>query len=109
MSAKSSALSRREKQRGGSIVTLKKIPKLTAKMRKELRALENMRDDQIDTSDIPERLGARPRHVGLFHRPEKKSITIRLDADLLAWFKKQGRGYQTKMNAILREYFATHR
>jgi uncharacterized protein (DUF4415 family) len=47
--------------------------------------------------------------VGLFYRPEKKSITIRLDADLLAWFKKQGRGYQTKMNAILREYFATHR
>jgi uncharacterized protein (DUF4415 family) len=78
-------------------------------MIKELEALEALPDDQIDTSDIPERIGKRQKYIGLFYRPAKKSVTIRLDADLLAWFKAQGRGYQSKMNRILREYFASHR
>jgi uncharacterized protein (DUF4415 family) len=78
-------------------------------MRKELAALDKLPDSEIDTSDIPERVGKHNRYVGLFYRPTKKSVTIRLDADLLAWFKAQGRGYQSKMNRILRQYFASHR
>lgn len=61
-------------------------------------------DDQIDLSDIPEiteeqfRRGIR----GLFYRPLKKPVTIRLDADVIEWLKQGGRGYQTKANALLR-------
>jgi len=88
---------------------MKKMPKLNARMRKELAALDKLADSEIDTSDIPERTVRGIRYKGLFYRTGKKSITIRLDADLLAWFKAQGRGYQSKMNRILREYFASHR
>ncbi|MEO8325609.1 MAG: BrnA antitoxin family protein [Nitrospirota bacterium] len=34
----------------------------------------------------------------------KEQVTVRLDADILEWFKEQGRGYQTRMNAVLRSY-----
>jgi len=78
-------------------------------MRREIAALKALPDAQIDTSDIPERVGRRQRYVGLFYRPAKKSVTIRLDADLLAWFKTQGKGYQSRINRVLREYFARHR
>lgn len=41
--------------------------------------------------------------LGEFYKPIKKPITLRLDADVLAWFKKQGRGYQTRINRALRK------
>ena len=71
---------------------------------RELRTLAALPDDQIDLSDIPEiteeqfRRGIR----GLFYRPVKKPVTIRLDLDIIEWLKKEGRGYQTKANALLR-------
>lgn len=48
---------------------------------------------------------------GAFYRvtPVKKPIALRLDADVLAWFKQDGDGYQTRINAALREYMAQHR
>jgi len=61
-----------------------------------------MKDEEIDTSDIPEVADWRRAVVGKFYRPIKKSLTIRLDADVLAWLKSQGTGYQTRINAILR-------
>ena len=39
----------------------------------------------------------------------KKQLTLRLDAEMVAWFKAQGRGYQTRMNAVLRSYYEVHR
>lgn len=80
-----------------------KKPKPNARTR-ELEALAALPDDQIDTSDIPElteeqlRSGIR----GFFYRPVKKPITIRLDADVVAWLKEGGKGYQTKANRLLR-------
>ena len=72
-----------------------------------------MPDSEIDTSDIPEMTDEDwkrgPVYVGLMYRPEKKSVTIRLDADTVKWFKAQGKGWQTKMNWVLRLYFASHR
>lgn len=61
-------------------------------------------DDQIDLSDIPEITdwSNAVRHQQ-FYRPVKQQTSIRLDADVLAWFKAQGKGYQTRMNEILRE------
>jgi uncharacterized protein (DUF4415 family) len=68
----------------------------------EIRALKRMKDSEIDTTDIPQRLDWSRAVVGKFYRPIKKPLTIRLDADVLAWLKGQGRGYQTRINALLR-------
>jgi uncharacterized protein (DUF4415 family) len=61
-----------------------------------------MRDQDIDLSDIPEVKDWRRALVGRFYRPVKRSITIRLDADVLAWLRSQGKGYQTRVNGLLR-------
>jgi uncharacterized protein (DUF4415 family) len=68
----------------------------------EIRALKRMKDRQIDTTDIPPVLDWSKAVVGKFYRPIKKPLTIRLDADVLAWLKGQGKGYQTRINALLR-------
>jgi uncharacterized protein (DUF4415 family) len=76
-----------------------------------LKALEALPDNEIDTRDIPEITDAdwKDRKVGGLYRPIKKSVTIRLDSDLLAWFKAKGRGYQTAINRALREYVSKSR
>ena len=78
---------------------------LTPRQRRELAALASLPDDKIDTSDIPELpLSAWKNAVrGKFYRPVKKAISMRLDADVVAWLKKHGKGYQTRANRILRE------
>jgi uncharacterized protein (DUF4415 family) len=109
---KSTASSRRAKLRVKNVVHTKGRPKLTAEMRRQLDALEAMPDENIDFSDIPEMTEEdtrRTHYVGLHYRPNKESVTIRLDADMIDWFKSQGRGWQTKMNWVLRLYFASHR
>jgi uncharacterized protein (DUF4415 family) len=73
----------------------------------ELAALAGLRDEDIDTSDIPEITDWSKAVVGKFYRPIKNSITIRLDADVLSWLKRSGPGYQTRVNALLRQ--AMHR
>jgi uncharacterized protein (DUF4415 family) len=66
-----------------------------------------MKDSEIDTTDIPPALDWSKAIVGKFYRPIKKPLTIRLDADVLAWLKGQGRGYQTRINALLRSAMET--
>jgi uncharacterized protein (DUF4415 family) len=68
----------------------------------EIRALKRMKDSEIDTTDIPPVSDWSKAMVGKFYRPIKKPLTIRVDADVLAWLKGQGRGYQTRINALLR-------
>ncbi|MGB7759569.1 MAG: BrnA antitoxin family protein [Bryobacteraceae bacterium] len=68
----------------------------------QIRALKRMKDREIDTTDIPPVLDWSKAVVGKFYRPIKKPLTIRLDADVLAWLKGQGKGYQTRINALLR-------
>ena len=77
---------------------------LTDVQREELRALAELPDEQIDTSDIPPLSDAQLARMvrGRFYRPVKQQITARLDADVLDWLKGQGPGYQSRMNAILR-------
>jgi len=79
--------------------------KLTTKQATELKALQSMTDKQIDYSDAP---SAKPEEwrdatVGKFYRPIKQQLTLRIDADVVDWFKKQGRGYQTRINELLRD------
>ncbi len=78
---------------------------LTARQKRDIRALAAMLEDKIDTSDIPELPpGAWKNAVrGKWYRPLKQPVSIRLDADVLAWLKSQGNGYQTKVNIFLRE------
>ena len=62
-----------------------------------------MKDEEIDLTDIPEVTDWSNAVVGKFYRPIKKSLTIRIDADVLAWLKGQGKGYQTRINVLLRK------
>ena len=71
---------------------------------KRLLAKGTVPDEQLDLSDIPEITDW--SHVvrhGQFYRPVKQQTSVRLDADVLAWLKGQGKGYQTRMNKILRD------
>jgi uncharacterized protein (DUF4415 family) len=77
--------------------------KVSRKVAKELAALARMPDDKIDLTDAPEVREWRGAVVGKFYRPIKRPVTIRVDADVLAWLKRQGRGYQTRINKLLRE------
>lgn len=73
----------------------------------QIRTLESLPDDQIDTTDAPEILDWSDARRGVFYRPVKQQITLRLDADIIAWFKahaRGGRGYQTDINGALREH-----
>lgn len=89
-----------------TVVDLNNLPPLTDKERAELRALANKPDSEIDFSDIPElteeQLAKFVRRNQLY-KPVKQATTVRLDADVLLWLKSQGKGYQTRMNSILRE------
>jgi len=92
--------------------TLETLPPLTEAQKASLRKLAARPDREIDTSDIPIltpeqwKKGVR----GRFYRPVKQQITARVDADVLEWLKSSGRGYQSRINAILRrEMLAAHK
>jgi uncharacterized protein (DUF4415 family) len=77
------------------------------------KRVDALRDEDIDLSDIPEmtpEMFARAvARRGLKPIPRKQQVTLRLDADVLDWFRAQGRGYQTQINALLRAYVEAHR
>lgn len=79
--------------------------RLTAKQKRELAAIAALPDHKIDTSDSPELSPSAWKDAvrGRFYRPVKRSVSLRLDADVVAWLKKPGKGYQTRANHILRE------
>lgn len=77
--------------------------KLTKQQAEDIERLKKMTNEDIDYSDIPEITDWSNAVRGKFYRPIKKSVTIRLDADVLAWLKSQGAGYQTRLNAMLRQ------
>ena len=78
------------------------MQKTNSVRKSEISALKRMKDREIDLTDIAPVLDWSKAVVGKFYRPIKKPLTIRLDADVLAWLKGQGRGYQTRINALLR-------
>lgn len=67
-----------------------------------------MTDKQIDTSDIAELDDEFFRNAKLT-TPPKQPVTLRLDSDVLKWFKSQGQGYQTRINTLLRRYMETQK
>ena len=88
---------------------MRKKPK-SRKSETDLKRLHEMRDEDIDFSDIPPitpEMFAR----GVVRRGLKPvtELTLIIDSDVVEWFKKQGRGYQTKINSLLRAYMEEHR
>ncbi len=78
------------------------------KSRTDWKRLKAMKDDAIDFSDIPPVDKTLFRHA-IVRMPRPKSlISLRLDPDVLGWFKKRGKGYQTQINAVLRAYAEAH-
>ena len=79
-------------------INLDNLPPLTAAQQAELDTLAARPDSEIDYSDI------QPLdELEHFYRPIKEMTTVRIDADILHWLRSQGKGYQTKINAILRK------
>ena len=80
------------------------LPPLTDVQKAELAALQAKHDSEIDYSDIPPVAESFWQNAerGRFYKPVKQQITARVDADVLAWLKSQGKGYQARINAILR-------
>jgi uncharacterized protein (DUF4415 family) len=70
----------------------------------ELTRLAALPERNIDTSDIPETSGWSKAVVGKFYRPVKTQVTLRIDADVLDWFKTHNGKYQSAVNAALREH-----
>ncbi|PLC48880.1 cytoplasmic protein [Pollutimonas subterranea] len=85
-------------------VELANLPPLSAKQKAELAALAARREGDVDYSDMPP-LSAefwKNAEQGKFYKPTKTSTTVRIDSDVLAWLRSQGKGYQSRINAILR-------
>jgi uncharacterized protein (DUF4415 family) len=74
-----------------------------------LEELAAQPDDAIDTSDIAELGDEFFRNAKLVMPPGKRQVTLRIDADVLEWFRSRGKGYQSRMNAVLRAYVETQR
>jgi uncharacterized protein (DUF4415 family) len=76
--------------------------KLTKQQKRDIRTIAAKRDRDIDLSHAPSVLDWNGAEIGKFYRPAKKPVTMRLDSDVIAWLKADGRGYQTKANWLLR-------
>ena len=78
---------------------------ISKKRQKEINKIKNQ---DIDYSDIPELDEEWFKNAKIVMPQKKKAISLRMDQDIFEWFKAQGKGYQTKINAILRAYMHTH-
>lgn len=85
------------------------MSKLSKRQKQEIEQLSRMSDGEIDVSNIPEIKDWGEAVRGKFYRPVKKQITLRLDADMIEWFKSKGDKYQTRINQALRDYMTAHR
>jgi uncharacterized protein (DUF4415 family) len=86
------------------VVDLANLPTLTKRQKADLAALTARPDSEIDFGDIPPLTEDfwKTAVRGKFYKPTKTSTTVRIDSDVLAWLRAQGKGYQSRINAILR-------
>jgi uncharacterized protein (DUF4415 family) len=87
------------------------VKKTTTKKRSRTNwaKIDSLKDKAIDTSDIPEQGKAFFKRAVLRLPEPKTAVTIRLDQQVLKWFKAKGPGYQTRINALLRAYMEAHK
>ena len=76
--------------------------------RTDWNRLEAMSDSEIDFSDVPKLDKVFFERARIRMPARKRSISLRVDPDVLEWFKKQGQGYQTRINAVLKAYVHAH-
>jgi uncharacterized protein (DUF4415 family) len=85
---------------------------ISSKSETDLQRLERTNDEDIDLSDCPEitpeQFAKAVVRQGLPVNKNKAQVTLRIDSDVLEWFKSQGRGYQTQINSLLRAYKEAH-
>ncbi|WP_412058068.1 BrnA antitoxin family protein [Bartonella sp. DGB2] len=84
-------------------------PPLTNQQKARLEALGKISDEQIDTSDAPYQPNATWLKADMRLPASKKQITLRIDPDVLEFFKRGGKRYQSRMNAVLRSYVEAHK
>ena len=77
---------------------------LSKGQKEELASIATLTDQRIDTDEVPEVRDWSGARRGVFYRPVKEQLTLRLDADVVDWFKAGGKGYQTRINKALRAY-----
>ena len=77
--------------------------------KKRAKAIKSIKDKDIDYSDIPELSESFLKKANLEMPKTKTAISLRLDTDILEWFKSQGEKYQTKMNAVLKAFKTAHK
>ena len=86
---------------------------ISSKSGTDWNRLRKLTDDQVDSSDIPmitpSQFAKAVVRRGLKPVDSKSQVTLRIDKDVLDWFRKQGRGYQTRINALLRAYVDAHK
>lgn len=84
---------------------------LTPEERAALQAVAAMSDEEINTAEVPEVRDWSRAERGKLYRPIKRQLTLRIDADVVAWFREHvgaGEGYQTAINKALREHVERH-
>lgn len=91
------------------MVTVKRkiTGEITPEVAANLRHVAKIREEAIDYADIPELTDGFWEGVGEWRKPGKEPVALRLDSDVVAFFRSQGRGYQTRINEVLRHYM-TH-
>lgn len=94
---------RTDKSNKSCMVRVESDGTMTPEIEIELKSIAAMSDSDVDTTGIPEITDWSNAAAGKFYRPIKEAVTVRLDADVLHWLKQGGRGYQSRLNAILRK------
>lgn len=74
-----------------------------------LQELKEISEKDIDTSEIPELDNDFWKNAEVRLPTNKEALSLRVDQDVVDWFRSQGRGYQTKMNAVLRSFYEAHK
>ena len=85
------------------------MKRLTKEQKREIAAIAAKKDEEIDLSEMPEVIDWSGAEVGKFYRPPKKSVTMRVDADVIEWLKSYGPGYQSRANMLLRHAMSSTR
>ena len=78
------------------------MKKHTKNRKRQIAAIAAKKDADIDLSEMSEVLDWSGAEIGKFYRPSKQPVTMRLDTDIVGWLKSYGRGYQTRVNILLR-------
>jgi len=82
-----------------------KKPPIPGALRREDARLAKIPDSETDLTDMPEQLDWSKAVMGKYYKVIKEPVSLRIDSDVLSWFREKGKGYQSRINAVLRNYF----